>query len=116
MDLALIQVAAGALDIVNKAASLINLFRERRITSRAKLREMMVETDSLLAVARSHAIANVVVANVEELARTAKVIEMYANNGDLYGRSLDLAYDQLDTLNYSLRVNAQRFQDEVMRI
>ena len=110
----LITLINSMLDTTNKVTSLISWFRATRTTNQAKLNAIIVETETQIRVAKSKGASRIVTCNLEEVARTQRLIDSYVYDGALHGDSLVDAYEQLEELNITLRDNLRRYRDEVI--
>lgn len=108
----LMPVVANA--VVEVSGSITNFLTKTKasgIIQRAQLEMLREQTTKVLADARTYNAGDIIIVNLEQLARTQDHIDSLERQGRLHGASLKMAMNQLDDLNNMLRRNLRRYEN-----
>lgn len=104
-------VANVAVVLSGNISSLVTRAKATGIVQRAQLQMLKGQTEKVIADARAHHIAEVVIENLEQLAKTQELIDNLEKQGRLHGKSLNMAMDQLEDLNNMLRRSLRKLEE-----
>lgn len=106
-------VKEAAVVVSGTITSLITRTRASGVVQRTQLELLKNQTAKVLADARAYHAGELVTTNLEQLAKTQDYIDSLEKRGQLHGRSLDYAMQQLDELNNMLRHNLRNYESDI---
>ena len=104
-------VANAAITVSGNITDLIVKARAGGVIHRAQIEMLKDQTAKVIADARSHHTADIIMTNLDQIAKTQEHIDYLAKIGRLHGISLNMAMDQLSDLNDTLRRNLRRYEN-----
>lgn len=104
-------VANAAVAVTGNITNLIVKTKASGVIQRTQLEMLKIQTAKVLADARAYHASDIVITNLEQIARTQERIDNLEKQGLLYGQSLAMAMDQLCDLNNILRRNLRDFEN-----
>lgn len=104
-------VANAAVAVSENMTNLIVKAKASGIVHRTQLKMLKAQTEKVLADARAYHSADIVILNLEQIARTQERIDCLEKQGLLHGKSLAMAMDQLYDLNEVLRRILHNFEN-----
>lgn len=109
---ALTPVAKVALTALSESISeFIASVRSIGYVQQTRVKKMRDKADAALAIAKRENISAIIEGNIDSICRVQERIDYYVKQDKLHDRSLELAYNQLDLLNDSLRKNLSDFEN-----
>lgn len=104
-------VANAAVAVSENMTNLIVKSKANGIVHRTQLKMLKEQTEKVLADARAYHSADIVILNLEQIARAQERIDYLAKQGVLHGESLVMAMNQLCDLNEVLRRILRDFEN-----
>ena len=108
-------VANAAVQVTGNITSLVTRSKANGVMQRAQLEMLKEQTAKVLADARAYHAGDIIITNLEQIARTQEYIDNLEKQGRLHGTALTMAMDQLSDLNNMLRFNLRRYQNGELR-
>jgi len=103
-------IANAAVAVSANISNLVTKAKASGVIQRGQLELLKEQTAKVLADARAYNAGDIVITNLEQLARTQHQIDSWEKAGRLHGSSLSMAMDQLTDLNDILRRNLRRYE------
>lgn len=104
-------VADAAVAVTGNITNLIVKAKASGVVQRTQLEMLKNQTAKVLADARAYHSSDIVITNLEQIAKTQEYIDYLRGQGRLHGASLTMAMDQLGDLNNILRRNLKDFEN-----
>lgn len=111
----LVPIVDAAIAVSGNITNLITRAKASGVVQRAQLQLLRAQTGKVLADSRAYHAGELVIANLEQLARTQEYIDNLQRQGRLHGAALEMAMEQLEDLNDMLRRNLRYFENREMR-
>lgn len=108
-------VANAAVAVSGNITSFITKTKASGVIQRAQLEMLREQTEKVLADSRAYHSSDIVITNLDQIARTQEHIDCLERQGRLHGMALTMAMDQLWELNDMLRRNLRRFENRTLR-
>ncbi len=106
-------VKEAAVVVSGTITSLITRTKASGVVQRTQLELLKTQTSKVLAEARAYHAGELVIANLEQIAKTQEHIDTLEKHGQLHGLSLDCAMEQLGVLNDMLRNNLRKYESGI---
>lgn len=105
---ALVEVSGNITNFVTKA-------KASGVIRRAQLEILRKQTTKVVVEIRTYNLGDIIMTNLDQIARTQEHIDNLERQGRLHGASLTMAMDQLTDLNNILRRNLRKYENGELR-
>jgi len=105
-------VANAAVVLSGDISGLITRAKATGMLHHAQLEMLKGQTSKVIIDAKAHHIGELVIENLEQLAKTQEHIDNLEKQGRLHGRTMNMAMTQLEDLNDMLRRNLHNYELE----
>ncbi len=96
-------VAETAVAVSGNITNLVTQAKASGIVRQTQLDMLKSQTKKVLADAKTYHTGEIIISNLEQIAKTQELIDRLHKSGSLHGRSLEIAMEQLNELNNALR-------------
>lgn len=104
-------VANAAIAVSGNITNLIMRAKASGIVQRAQLEMLKSQTAKVLSDAKAYHAAEIVIGNLDQIAKTQEHIDYLEKQGKLHGEALNMAMEHLSDLNDILRRNLRRYEN-----